>query len=198
MLIAHRINTVAELEKVPIEYGVEVDLRDSGNDLILAHDPFSTGELFENFLQRYRHAHIILNVKSERIEWRIMELLNKYKINDYFFLDSSFPMVIAMARRQEMKIALRFSEYEGLDTIRSMKQLINWVWVDCFSRTPLTSAAFSEIESLGLRVCIVSPELQGRPDDLDSHIEYFQSQKIRPHMVCSKIYNLHRWQTLFN
>lgn len=33
--IAHRINTVSELRNVPPVYGVEIDLRDYGSDLVL-------------------------------------------------------------------------------------------------------------------------------------------------------------------
>ena len=198
MLIAHRINTVAGLEKVPHHCGVEIDLRDSGLDLILAHDPFSTGERFEDFLCHYRHAFVILNIKSERIEWRVLELLQRHNVHDYFFLDCSFPMVVALSRRAESNIALRYSEFEGLDTIRLMRDRIRWVWVDCFSRTPLTAQTFSEIKEMGLKVCLVSPELQGRHDDIEPHIDYFRQQRIQPHMVCSKLIHLEKWQTLFN
>ena len=41
--IAHRVNTIEELRKVPKEYGVELDLRDFGERLILQHDPFIDG-----------------------------------------------------------------------------------------------------------------------------------------------------------
>jgi hypothetical protein len=38
--IAHRINTVRELQKVFPEYGVGLDMRSAGHDPILHHDPF--------------------------------------------------------------------------------------------------------------------------------------------------------------
>lgn len=40
---------------------------------------------------------MILNVKSERIEHKILELLRKYNIKDYFFLDFTFPMIKILA-----------------------------------------------------------------------------------------------------
>ncbi|ARU49511.1 hypothetical protein Sdiek1_2361 [Sulfurospirillum diekertiae] len=76
--IAHRINTIAELSQVPIEYGVELDLRDYGNRLILQHEPFTDGEDFEEYLKYYQHGTMILNIKSERIEHKVLELINKY------------------------------------------------------------------------------------------------------------------------
>ncbi|MDG0794535.1 hypothetical protein OMP38_29615 [Cohnella ginsengisoli] len=62
--IAHRINTVAELKMVPHEYGVELDLRDYGDRLILQHDPFTDGEDFEEYLKHYQHGTMILNIKK--------------------------------------------------------------------------------------------------------------------------------------
>ena len=118
--IAHRINTIDELKKVPTNFGVELDLRDYGNRLILQHDPFTDGEDFEEYLKHYNHGLMILNIKSERIEHRVLELVKKYKVRDYFFLDSSFPMIFLLAKEGEKNIALRFSELEGLDTILSM------------------------------------------------------------------------------
>ncbi|MDR1241583.1 MAG: hypothetical protein LBM00_02190, partial [Deltaproteobacteria bacterium] len=92
--IAHRINTLAELRNLPPEYGVEIDLRDDlSGRIYLEHDPFKSGQDFEEYLSQYHHGAMILNIKSERIELKALELLEKYNISDYFFLDSSFPMI---------------------------------------------------------------------------------------------------------
>ena len=69
-------------------------------------------------------------------------LLKKYNIKNYFFLDSSFPMINLLSSSGEKKIALRFSEYEGVDTIVNMKNKVNWVWVDCFTEFPLNDKIY--------------------------------------------------------
>ena len=79
-----------------------------------------------------------------------------------------------------------------------MQDRISWVWVDCFSRMPLSRADFDEIKRMGLKVCLVSPELQGQADKIDEHISDLRSRNIQPDMVCSKIYNLQKWQEIFN
>ena len=97
IFVAHRINTIEELKKIDKEYGIEIDIRDYGNKLILKHDPFininENNEELEEFLKYYQHRFIILNIKSERIEYKVLELMRKYNITDYFFLDSPFPMI---------------------------------------------------------------------------------------------------------
>ena len=37
--IVHRVNHVDELQKIPTNCGVEVDIRCSDNKLVLSHDP---------------------------------------------------------------------------------------------------------------------------------------------------------------
>ena len=159
--IAHRINTVEELKKTPKEYGVELDLRDFGDRLILQHDPFTDGEDFEEYLKYYNHGTMILNIKSERIEHRVLELIQKYNIQKYFFLDSSFPMIYLLSKDGEKDIALRFSEFEGLDTILNMKDKVDWIWVDCFTRLALTNLEANLLKQAKFKLCLVSPELQG-------------------------------------
>ena len=88
-IIVHRVNKIKDLIKTPQNYGVEIDLRDFGKDLVLEHDPFKRGQSFEKYLKKYHHGTLILNVKSERIEYRIIDLLKKYMIfmdNLFFFL----------------------------------------------------------------------------------------------------------------
>ena len=119
--IAHRINTIKELKEIPKDFGVEVDLRDRGSDLVLQHDPFADGEDFGEYLKHYQHKTLILNIKSERIELAVLEKIKKAGIKDYFFLDCTFPMIYALTKVNEKNVAVRFSELEGLDTVLAMK-----------------------------------------------------------------------------
>jgi len=195
MYCCHRINTIAELTEIPIEYGIEIDLRDNVNgEIHLAHDPFILGELFEEYLKHYHHSFIILNIKSERIEWKILELLQKYNIKDYFFLDSSFPMIHQLVLSGEKNIALRFSEFEGLDTIRNMKNTLNWVWIDCFTQNPLTLEIYNQLKGMNFKLCFVSPELQQQTEKLLKYKEYFQKNDIILDMICTKHYNIEKWK----
>jgi len=192
--IAHRINTVEELKKIPKEYGVELDLRDFGERLILQHDPFTDGEDFEEYLKHYNHGTMILNIKSERIEHKVLELIKKYDIKKYFFLDSSFPMIYLLSKDGEQNIALRFSEFEGIDTILNMKNKVKWVWVDCFSKLPITEENYAILKENGFKFCLVSPELQAQEEKLGKYKKYLQDSDIVFDAICTKIYNIDKWQ----
>jgi hypothetical protein len=192
--IAHRVNTSDDLKKIPTAYGVELDLRDFGTELVLQHDPLKGGESFENYLKNYQHGTIILNIKSERIEHKVLELLQKYNQTDYFFLDSSFPMIYLLSKSGEKKVALRFSEFEGLDTIETMKGKVDWVWVDCFTKLPIDQNNFKLLKDWGYQLCLVSPELQGRDQDIENYAAYLKSEGVMFDAICTKVYNIERWK----
>ena len=193
--IAHRINTVKELRVLSTEYGVELDLRDDLNGRIyIQHNPFEPGEDFEEYLKEYHHGTMILNVKSERIELKILELLPKYDVKNYFFLDSSFPMIKLLSDKGEYNIALRFSELEGLDTIRNMAGKAKWVWVDCFTKLPINHDNYLELKALGYKLCMVSPELEAQPEKLEEYKEYLAKEGVVMDAICTKSYNIEKWQ----
>jgi len=187
-IIGHRINTLDQLITLPTKYGVEIDLRDYGDKLVLQHDPFQSGESFEDYLKIYNHGTMILNIKSERVEFKVLEMLKKYNIKDYFFLDSTFPMIHTLSQTGEKKIALRFSEFEGIDTILRMEGKVRWVWIDCFTRFPLSKNDSDTLVNKGFKLCFVSPELQGRGERhyVSEFRSLIESQGIRGDAVCTK------------
>ncbi len=193
--IAHRINTLEELKALPYEYGVELDLRDDLNGRVyIQHNPFEKGEDFEEYLKAYHHGTMILNIKSERIEHKVLELIGKYDVKSYFFLDSSFPMIKLLSDTEEHNIALRFSELEGLDTIRNMAGKATWVWVDCFTRLPIDKDSYKELKNLGYKLCMVSPELEGQPEKLGEYKQFLEQNEIVMDAVCTKVYNFEKWR----
>jgi hypothetical protein len=191
--IAHRINTIKNLLNTPLEYGVEVDLRDYGKKIILQHDPFKDGESFEEYLKNYNHGTMILNIKSEGIETKVLKLLRQYNVKSYFFLDCSFPMINFLSSKGERNIALRFSEFEGVDTISLMSKKIDWIWVDCFSRLPITAQNYKLLKDHKYKLCLVSPELQDQDLKLETYKNYLQKEGIIFDAICTKLHNIARW-----
>jgi hypothetical protein len=162
LLIEHRVNTLAKLQTVPTERGIEVDVRDYDGALRLEHDPFRGGERLEDLLAAYQHAFIIFNVKCDGLEDHILELIQRYKIENYFFLDVAPPTLIRLAQRGVRQIAVRFSEYEPLEAALALAGQVDWVWVDCFTRLPLDTASYEQLHR-HFKICLVSPEMQGFP-----------------------------------
>jgi hypothetical protein len=172
------------LKKVPIEYGVELDLRPDGDRIIIHHDAFQKGEDFETFLEQFNHAFIILNTKAEGMEERLIELMQKHQITNYFFLDLSLPFLIKYMNLGHKQIAVRFSEYEPMEFVLNFAGKVDWVWVDCFNELPLNESNFSLLKK-HFKICLVSPELQGHSIET---IQLFKNQLMNLPIdaVCTK------------
>lgn len=187
-LIAHRRNTVEALRATPPYYGVELDLRSSGSDLIIHHDPFVQGVRFEDWLACYRHGTLILNVKEEGLESRLIDMMRERGIDDYFFLDQSFPFLIKWSAKGVRQCAVRVSEFESIDTAMTLAGRVDWVWVDCFTRFPIDGLQAERLQGAGFKLCLVSPELQGRDAgvEIPALKQLLTEQGIQADAVCTK------------
>jgi hypothetical protein len=161
-IFKHRINTITDLALTSKEWGVELDIRTNGKDLILHHDPFETGDLFEMYLQNYSHSGIILNTKEEGLESCLVDMMKEHSIEDYFFLDLSLPFLIKTVNKGCKKVAVRYSEYEPIEYVKKFEGLAEWVWVDCFNKNILREDVLDYLK-LHFKICLVSPELQSHP-----------------------------------
>lgn len=187
-LISHRRNTRAELAATPTQYGVEVDIRSRGPELIIHHDACVDGESFDDWIAAYRHGTLILNVKEEGLESRLIELMRKHGIEDYFFLDQSFPFLVKWSKLGEHRCAVRVSEFESIDTALALAGKVDWVWVDCFTRFPLDAMDGRRLKDAGFKLCLVSPELQGRQaeTEIPELIALLRERGIVADAVCTK------------
>lgn len=195
MHIAHRINKLTELNNVPVFCGVEIDLRDSNGKIIVTHDPFTNGIEFETYIQHFKHKFIILNIKSEGIEFKIQELLKQYNITNYFFLDSSFPMIYKLSKSGEKNIAVRLSEFEDINTVMNLKGLVKWVWIDCFTKSILNKNIFIKLKQNDFNICLVSPELHNidRQNEIKKYKYNINYYDIYLDMICTKLTNIKQW-----
>jgi hypothetical protein len=196
-IIRHRRNTHDELAEIDVNHGAEIDIRSQGNSLVLHHDPFEAGTDFEDWLKQYQHGTLILNVKEEGLEDRCLELMKKHGISDFFFLDQSFPFLVKTARTGETRCAVRVSEFENIDTAMTLAGKVEWVWVDCFTQFPLDRESASKLKENGFKLCIVSPELQGRMEvsDTDLIVAAMNSAGVVPDAICTKFPE--RWESKF-
>ena len=196
LIISHRVNTITDLMNTPLNYGIEVDLRDFNENIILAHDPFTDGVLLTTFLKFYNHSFIILNIKSERIEYKVHEIIKLYNIKNYFFLDSTIPMIHNLIKIGEKNIAIRYSEYESIETVLNFANKVNYVWVDCFYDFILNNSIFKILKNNNFLICIVSPELQNRELDIIQYIHLLKNEYIEPDFVCTKSKFIDTWKNI--
>lgn len=181
IIVKHRINKVRELKEINAKYGVEVDVRVSGKDLILNHEPFASGDLLDEYLSNYHHGFIIFNIKEAGIEDAVHKLAAKHKITDYFLLDVEFPYIYKAAGKGIKQIAIRYSEDECIDTAAKYAGKIDWVWIDTISKLPLDEEIVKKLKPF--KTALVCPERWGRPQDIESYIKRMKKLDFRPEIV---------------
>ena len=188
LFIAHRINEINQLKQTPFEMGVEIDIRSNGQDLILQHDPFTAGTQFHDWLKYYQHQLIILNIKEEGLEERLLSYLNEFNLTNYFFLDQSFPFLVKSSRQGKKQSAVRLSEYESINTVKNLAGKVDWVWVDYFTKFPLDQLEVNELKQLDFKLCMVSPELQGYDPEVEINklAHLFNLSQIQLDAICTK------------
>lgn len=194
--IAHRINNLEILKKIPIGIGVEFDVRDYKKNLVLSHDPFSNGLSLERFIEKVGDRFLIINIKSEGIESKILKILKENKITKYFFLDSTIPQISRYINSSKtMQFALRFSNYENI--YYNLKNNQKWLWVDTFNSFKLNFKKLRSYYNKGYKLCLVSPELHKKKIN-EKNIKFFfqicKKNKVKFHAICDKYYNFKKWE----
>ena len=164
LIIQHRINTIKDMIQTPNNLGIEIDIRSYKDELILNHEPYIKGEKLIDFLDKFENKFIILNVKEEGLENRLIKLMRLYKIKEYFFLDQSFPFLIKTAKNGETKCAVRLSEYESINTVFSLSNIVDWVWIDFFNNFPLSYQQYFQLKESKFKICLVSND---KPSKID-------------------------------
>lgn len=159
IVVHHRVNDPARLMSIPQTEGLEIDVRTHMGRLVLAHDPFQDGPAFDELLDAFRHSLLIVNVKEEGLEPYVLPLLRERGIEDFFLLDQGTPFLVRTVRAGEGRVAVRVSEYEGLEGARRLAGLARWLWLDPFLGWPAPEEALRLLREDGTRICLVSPEL---------------------------------------
>ena len=185
---SHKINTIQQLKKIPPNFGIEIDVNVHQDKLVLKHDPFGTGDLLKNFLNFFNHKFLIINVKIEGIEKNILNYLNKRKIKNFFFLDSSFPYMFRLSKKLTKKFALRISDFESIETAYKMKNKIEWIWIDCFNNYNISLKEIKKLQNLKYKLCLVSPDLHKRKISLEDKFFFkkLNRNNIKLDMICAK------------
>ena len=105
---------------------------------------------------------MILNVKEEGLEERILHMMKQFSIEDFFFLDQSFPFLIKYANLDESRCAVRFSEFESIDTVLNLKNKVD-------QGKPLHCNMYEDFAKY--------PDLPKLPDELGQSLNLLKNNK---------------------
>ncbi len=138
-------------------YGIETDIRDHLNRIVISHDPATDPELDLGVLPK-TGTPIAINIKSDGLIKIGLDEIKEYVSNrGSFVFDASIP---EMLKYQELNIphALRLSEYE-----REIPWKSQFIWLDSFNSDWWLNSEILKKLTESHFVVVVSPELHARP-----------------------------------
>lgn len=151
-------------------FGTETDVRDLDGRLVISHDMPRHGALsLDAFLTLYaqccpaRDLPLALNVKSDGLGAMLLETMTLHGIKNWFTFDMSVPDL-----RQQLRLGLpAYSRVSEIEPVVALMDECAGVWADGFSASPPVALVHRLLTEKP--VCIVSPDLHGRP-----HLEYWE------------------------
>lgn len=165
-LAPHEKNTGAAFARsFSAGFGTETDVRDQAGELVISHDPpvgdCLTLPCFLDDFVSYAGAlgmPLAVNVKADGLAVLLRDAFVRHPGLDWFVFDMSVPDT-----RQQLRagnpVFVRLSDHEPsppwLDVAAG-------VWLDAFDTDWYDAATVQSLLERGLRVCVVSAELQGR------------------------------------
>jgi len=196
--IIHRVNKITQIKSGLSEYGIESDVNNFNNKLVMQHDLNKNGDKFYDFIKNINKNKIIfLNIKSSGI---IKKVLKSTKNKNIFFLDLAFSEIDFLIRMKlAHKVILRYSVYERLNLDLTYFKKIIWIWFDFFQNKKIDYKTYRYIKQRGKKICIVSPELLGKKlADVNKFIQYLNIKKIKVDAICTKEKYLKSWKEKYN
>ena len=144
-------------------FGTETDIRDYKGELVISHDMadkncISVIEMFEIYNRYDNTLPLALNIKADGLQIKLKELLEEYKIENYFIFDMSVPDGLEYLK-QNIKSFTRESEYEK---IPSFYDEACGIWLDEFQGHWIDKVTIEKHIKNGKKICIVSPDLHKR------------------------------------
>lgn len=159
-------NSLAAFERsLSAGFGIETDFRDLGREIVISHDPPDAGAIraAEFFALYRRHQQpglpLALNIKADGLQGMLKPMLAEYGISNYFVFDMSIPDTLNWARANVPYFA-RQSDHEPEPVCYGGAA---GIWLDEFDRHWIDEEVIRRHISCGKQVCVVSPELHGRP-----------------------------------
>jgi hypothetical protein len=162
----HPKNSIKAFERsFDLGFGTETDFRDRNGILVISHDPATSGappasKFFSTLKARDKSLMVAMNVKSDGLQSMFKQAVTEHGIENYFLFDMSVPDALASIRAG-LRVFTRQSDFEP---VPNFYQEAAGVWMDAFLRDDwLTPGEIALHLNAGKQVCLVSPELHGRP-----------------------------------
>jgi hypothetical protein len=155
---------IAFLRSLNNGFGMETDLRDFNNNIVMSHDiPVGNEMKFDTFcnLSGITKVILALNIKSDGLAAMVKENAQKYDLKNWFVFDMSIPDMISHIKMGNPV----FTRVSDVETIPCLLEHSQGIWLDAFYTDWFTTNDIMKYLNMNKQVCVVSPELHNRNFD---------------------------------
>ncbi|WP_132706018.1 phosphodiesterase [Pseudomonas aeruginosa] len=161
---SERNQAVAFHRSFDLGFGTETDVRDLGGQLVISHDmPTGTEMSLDALLMIMggRNLPLAINIKADGLAAAVKEKFERAGHTNWFVFDMAVP---------DMRSYLQqgVATYTRLSEVEPSPAWINQaagIWLDGFEGEWYSNSEIEALLAQGLKVCVVSPELHGRPHE---------------------------------
>jgi hypothetical protein len=147
-------------------YGIETDIRDYCGEIVISHDIPTAHclSLAEVLTCAPRNVNkkpitVALNVKSDGLAHLVKREISHHPDLDCFVFDMSVPDM-----REYLKLGINcFTRMSEVEQNPVWIDCCNGIWLDSFDVEWYSTERISLLLLKGKQICVVSPELHGRP-----------------------------------
>ena len=141
--------------------GVETDIRDLKQEIVISHDmPSSNALTLEEVFSVHAQSGktLALNIKADGLSDELIRLITKYNVRNYFTFDMSIPEMVVYKKK-----GIKF--YTSLSDVSETPILLDGasgIWLDSFKSTWYDEDYLFNLKDYEVPICVVSEELHGR------------------------------------
>ena len=166
----------ALIEGLIIGDGIEFDIRDYSNKIVISHDISYSYSLFleELFVEYKKNGlhdkYLAINIKSDGLK-KLGQLIKKYHIKNYFLFDMSVPEMVQYSKN-------KFSFLTRLSNIETKPILFkesSGLWIDNFGKSNFNKEIIDYAVAKAKIIAFVSPELHKLDYNLWKKIEFYSN-----------------------
>ena len=192
--IIHKVNTIDKLKTIPVNYGVEIDIRFENKYLYLSHDPIVKLDsvcMLQDFLSEFNHKFLVANVKDAGIEAEVINTIREVTEN-FFLLDFEIPFLFKKNKDIKKFLSARYSLFEKVNRDSLIVDYVEWLWVDSYEELPINKFNLNTLPIL--KKCLVSPERWGREEDITEIADFMLLNELNFELIMTNINTVDIWK----
>ena len=153
---------VAFRRSFDLGFGTETDVRDIAGTLVISHDMPTGAEITLDQLLNImagRNLPLAMNIKADGMAEALKAKFHEYGHTNWFVFDMSVPDM-----RNYLKLGIpTYTRMSEVEQAPAWLDQAAGVWLDGFDGEWFTNDDIKQLLKSGKQVCVVSPELHGRP-----------------------------------